>query len=203
MNYTTTTTFESKLAPGLVIKVRKRSQEQRAKLNDNSAGILTGIRDAARKIAPLQDEAKDAEEAAKLEPCSCLLHEHSPVLINAVAPELTAHLCNKCPCRSARYREGLLNSLADAREQYHNLRRDKYYPALIRWAVKEVSGIEIDGIPITLDTIFELPDEVVDEIGQEIDNLSSLTVAEQLGFKSPGTSSAPEAGLTEIVATVI
>ena len=197
MNYSTTVDFPSALAPGLIATIRKRSSEQRTKFNESCAKVLADIRDAGRKIAPLQDEAKECEDAAKLEPCSCNGHDHDAVTIENVNPELTAHLCRKCSCRNPKYRDGLIFELEDARSAYENFRRDKYYPALIKWAVKDVTAtFEIDGMPVTMDNLFQLPDAVLDEIGEKIDSMFSLSVAEQLGFKSPGTSSAPEAGPT-------
>ena len=197
MNYSTTIDFPSALAPGLVVTIRKRSSDQRTKFNASCAKVLTDIRDAGRKIVPLQDEAKECEDAAKLEPCSCKGHDHDAITFDDVNPELTVHLCRKCACRNAKYRDGLVFELQDARSAYENFRRDSYYPALIKWAVKSVTAtFEIDGSPVTMDNIFELPDAVLDEIGEKIDSMFSLSVAEQLGFKLPGTSSAPEAGPT-------
>lgn len=204
MNYSTTVDFPSRLIPGLIYSLRKMNARRRAEFKINNAKILADLRDLAREIEPLQTEAKDAEDAAKLEPCTCADgHEHKPIEVPEEKPKDTSLRCAVvgCECRFPRYRDGLLVELQTAYEKYREYRSGYYYTALIEWAVSAASGkdengdpITIDGQPLTSKNLTLLPDESTDELGDKIDSLFGLSFEEQLGFKSPGTSNAPEAG---------
>lgn len=67
----------------------------------------------------------------------------------------------------------------------------KLYPAYIRWGVEEITGMEVDGQPVTLESIFSLlPEEAITEIGAKIDSVINMTFEEQMLFELPSTSSA-------------
>ena len=209
MNYSTTTALESKLIPGLVFTIRKRSQKRRIEFNRANAKILADINDASWRTQPLQKEAEDAEAEAKLEPCSCAGHEHKPLEIpegSVVKAADVEHLCDYpgCQCHRAKYREGLIKELTDARNDYFELRRDQFYPALIQSAVTGIDGGDnlIDNAPITTANVFELPEEVIDEIGNEIDRLGSLSAEEKLGFPLLGTSNELAVGTIQTLTAV-
>jgi hypothetical protein len=186
--------------------IRKRSQKRRLQFGRDNATVIASMKDAAWRIEPLNKEAQDSEDQAKLEPCSCSGHPHSvPEAPEGVDAKLIEHLCDYpgCECHRGKYRAGLVRELSDARQSYSDIRRDQYYPALIKWSVKSVDpGMDSTGKPnmiegddgifqaITLDSIFDLPDEVIDELGNEIERIGSLSVEERLGFPLPGTSSA-------------
>jgi len=201
-NYSTTTAFESTIMPGLTFTLKKRSQSRRSDFNRDNARILAAINDALWVIQPLQREGLDAEAEAKLEPCSCNNHEHSapkvPDGMNIKAEDLE-HLCSKCSCRQPKYRDGLVKELSAARDEYSRLRRDTLYPALIKWCLVgvEPGDYMIEGDPVSLANVASLPEEVLDELGNEIDRMGSLSPEEKLGFQSPGTSPAQVAGQTQ------
>lgn len=202
MDYATKTEFHSKIALNLVYVLRKMSARRRVQFNTEYAPVCAKLKDLARTLEPYRQEIIDAQDAAKLLPCTCSGHDHiddeSRTTIagseEVVVTKLTS--CKSCKCRQPEYRTGLLQEHSDRLDDYQSHRRDHYYPALIAWAVESVSGISIDNRAISVDGVIDLPDALVDEVGAEIDRLTGLSVEEQLGFKSPGTSNAPVAGLT-------
>lgn len=80
---------------------------------------------------------------------------------------------------------------------WNDIIASKLYRTLIAWGVESIDGWEIDGQPATVALILErAPDEIIVEIGKAIDSVLNMTFEEQMGFKSPSTSSAQADGKT-------
>jgi hypothetical protein len=197
-NYQTTTTFQSTLVEGLVYKLRKMSQKRRMAVKASAASVYAEIRDLGAKGRPLEKEDSEARNAAKLEPCQCAGHTHADLPDKKDGTKDDSRRCAevRCECRKPVFRDGLEKDLIEFYDEWNSLHAEKLYPILIREFVADVSGIDIDEKPVTVDFLFgeDTPDPVIIEVGQAIDRLMNLSFEEQLGFKQPGTSSAPADG---------
>jgi hypothetical protein len=208
-NYITSQNFNSTIVEGLTYKLKKISQRRRMAINQDAASEFMAIRDARTEGLALEKEHTEAQDAAKLEPCTCSGHEHEGIPDQAIpataeTPERTvkdeSRRCNAagCECRKPAYRDGLESELVDFYDCYNGLHANGLHPKLIKLCVTEVSGIEIDGEPVTVDSLLaEMPGIVIMEVGGQIEKLMAMPVDQQLGFKQPGTLSAPVAGPTK------
>lgn len=196
MNYSTTTTHSPAILPSLSLRIRKISQRARTEFNAKHAKVNADLQDMADQVGTFQNEVEETNKIAALEPCACKEHEHTPIDLGPDRKD-TADRCSLCKCRAPQYRDNLLEELGDAYQKYEGQRRDVYYPALIRTFVAEASGMEIDGKPVTVETLFDLPDAVIDDIGAEIDRLTRMKAEEALGFAGPTIGSAADGGRPE------
>src|SRR5262245_48224415 len=71
MDYNPTLEFKSQHVPGLVYVLRKMSHKRRITLNTETAAINHELEELDSQIEQVTKELTRAEEAARLEPCSC------------------------------------------------------------------------------------------------------------------------------------
>lgn len=189
MNYLSTTEYKLKAIPGVTIKLRKMSHGRRMKLNQDAADIFSKIGDVQRELEPIEESIKDAEAVAKTAPCSCPEadppHEHDEA----------THRCKTagCECRMPQPDPTLggYPRRAELTSKMFDILVYELYPVYMRWGIASVQGLDIDGVPATADSMVEaMPENVIYEIGGEIQRLIRLSPEEVLSFGSPSTSGA-------------
>lgn len=194
MNYLTATEYRSKLpyAQDVVFKIKKITHGNRMAFNDATADLQTRLATVGMEIAHLQDTIKEAENLAEIEPCTCDHDDHGP------HDEKTGRCSHKdCPCRKPDIADNVWTGLATANKLQFQYFIFELCPALIRWGVKSISGLKMDGVDATVDIFLaEGPEELIHEIGLEINKMSRLTPQELAVFEQPTTSGAPVAGQT-------
>lgn len=208
MNYLTISIFESKLVPGLKFKLRKMSHGRRMEFNLGGAEIFAKLREAERELEPVQEEIQRAKGAARIEPCICGdSHAHTPskkvIPADGDTPAReedgddpkTPCIAPNCHCREPKPENKAFERQLELLKKHQAIFVDEFNPYRIRWAVAEITGLEIDGEPTTINSFLrEMPDAVIKEVADAIDDVMKLTLDEQLGFKSPTTSGAPVDG---------
>ncbi len=189
MDYISQTHFDSELMPGWRYQFHKISHGRRIQLRQANAGVLNELREARSRLSIITRQVDEAEAVAKNEPCTCR-HE----VVEGCHMEPTGR-CKElgCNCRRPELDQALLDEESRLRTDviWNDLVVDKLYPALIRWALIGVTPTDpdgpqptIDGAPITADLILDrMPDEIIIEVGQAIDNNTKLSFEEQRGFK--------------------
>lgn len=163
VNYKSLVEFDSKLFPGLHLKLRKMSAGRRADYRVKTADVYTEIRKRREPVDALLSKEKELDEDDKT----------GKEEIDREVRQLQLDTWNEVIV-------------------------PKLYPSLIRWGVAEVSGVEVDGEPVTIDNLLEkIPEDIVVEIGAAIDRIIGLSFEEQMLFESPSTSSAQVDGQTK------
>lgn len=171
MNYLSTETFESKLFPGVTVKLKKMSQKRRAQFNVTFAALLQKDRDMAIAREPLELEygeflkATDQAKASGGEP---------PV-----------------------FPEDKLDQLGKAWMEQRRFNQDEMTGPLVKWGLASLEGLSIDDAPATVETLLDAgPPELVEEISKEITRVMRLSSAEIKNSESPTTSGAVADGAT-------
>lgn len=171
MNYASSAPFDSLKFTGVRVVLKKRSAERRAKFNAQISTLN----------ASLQTLQVDGEIAEAM-PCPGCPH---PVGKH----RLFDNKCSVegCECIEARG-EGFAKR-SHILVELSNMDRDKAQPERIRAFVKSIEGIDIDGAPATIDTLIsDGPDELLDEIDEEIKRRLDLSEAERKNSESPTIS---------------
>lgn len=193
MKYCSTETFFSKLAPTLVYTLHKMSHGRRVVLNQLMAPHVAKLQEVTRERIPLLEECRQIDETTKISPCTCT-HPIDPEKDPHV-PNTNACTVEGCNCRLPQYELATIQKLNELRYRA-DLIEDELKPTYVQWGVKNVNGLEIDGKPITVETITDLPPALVDEVVTEIRRLTQMTTEETLAFGQPTTSSAQVGGQT-------
>lgn len=189
--YSTTETFESKIAPGVTYKLRKMSHKRRMKLNEVASSIYARIDEVQRQLSPIDEEIKRAEEEAKIEPCTCthepLVQEkdtdppqHDPQTLRCIKPG--------CKCREPKPDPEIGDYTKKLKLQVDvmSIVIGELYPEYIKWGVSDIQGLEIDGKPATTESLLDdAPEALVAELGEEIQRLIRLSPEEVMGFPRP------------------
>ena len=154
-------------------------------LNSSASQIFAEMEEVQKSLEPVEEDIKRSEDAAKIAPCTC---DH--------LPDIHDQDTGRCPIRSCNCRKPEPDSAIGGYEKQSELQRKffeilvyKLYPAYIRWGVKDIQGLSIDGSPATPETfISDMPEPVVSELGSEIQRLIRMSADESLGFSKPTTS---------------
>lgn len=189
--YSTTETFESKIAPGVVYKLKKMSHGRRMKLNEKASSIFAQIDELQRQLIPIDEEIKRAEDEAKIEPCSCSHEDHEEETKRCKTPG--------CKCREPKPDPeiGGYEKKLKLQVEVMDVVIGKLYPEYIKWGIADIQGLNIDGKPATVDSLIEdAPEALVAEVGEEIQRLIRLSPDEVMGFKQPTISDGQVVGLT-------
>lgn len=221
MNYSDTSPFESKLAPGVKFVLRKMSHGRRVKLNKAIAPMVAKGRDINQQLAPINEEIQRAEDAAKIEPCSCkhpvttdypvvakwlgdiaranesIEDEDAKIELLEVCHAAASKRCivPGCDCRRAKPENNAYAERERLLTEDRAVVDDEIHPAYLHWGVKEISGMTINDEPATVDSLLaDGPEGLVNEIVVELQRLIRLSPEEQLAFNTPTTSGAPVAG---------
>lgn len=181
------------LAAGVKYTLRKMSHGRRIKLHGATASIVSKQDAINRERWPIREELQKAEDAAKLLPCTCA-HEQEE---GKDSHDETSQRCQKegCECRKADFDPDKVQRLIELNNKFLELEYYEMFPAYIRWGVQDIQGLEIDGVPATIDSFLESGNEAMfREVVDEIVRLKDMSPTEQLSFKSPTTSGAPVDG---------
>jgi len=173
LQYASIETFQSELFPGVSYVLKKRSAARRAQFNLSIAGLSARIREFQQQGELAESQFCDG--------CNHKVSEHN------IWPGKCEHA--ECDCQ-----EGSGSGFTD-RARYlteiNQLDSDEIQPKRLKTFVKEITGLEIDGAPATLETaLADGPDELLDEIDQHIKKLITLSEAERKNSESLSTSGA-------------
>src|SRR6202044_2341976 len=131
------------------------------------------------------DRMQEAEEIAKIEPCSC---DHAD---DQHANETNRCTVEGCACRKPVIDPADLERIQELDVKQLTLIVNDFSPIYARWGIKTIEGLEIDGQPATVDTLLsDGPEPLVNEVVNEIIRLTRMSAEETLAFKSPSTSDA-------------
>lgn len=218
IEYFSTKDFESKLVPGVRFKLRKASKGRRSSFNLKESALLARRTDLQKRLAPIQDEIRQAEDAAKLEPCSCSHALDGDIvaakkqdidrlntamngrdgwtkveLIDGCHNAVTKRcLIDGCNCRKAKP-DPAVGDYSKYQEVMSELLRvtDEIGLAQARYFVSEVQGLKVDGQDATIDSLIESgPEGLAEEVSAEVQKLLNLTLDESLAFQQPTTGGA-------------
>jgi hypothetical protein len=182
-SYSSTHDFESKLVPNLKYVLKKISQGRRIELSLKLAVSEAKEQAIYRELNPLIDKMKEADEAAALEPCQC---EHTAEEHHESTKRCTV---DGCECRKPLYEDGIFERAVELTNQSRALVFTDFHPIYVRWGIKSIEGLEIDGAPATVDSLLDDgPEPLVKEVAEEIVRLTRMSAEETLAFKSPTIS---------------
>lgn len=189
MNYESTVTLQSKLFPDVSYTLRKMTRGRRIEFDQMMAAEIEQSRQLTEERELIEEEIKPLRDTAKAGPCTCSHEEikHDPTTF--------ACLESGCNCRApvlpAEIRQRLTKNLNADRL----LERTKFQPAIVRWGVVSITGLDIDGNPAQPDDLVARgPESLVDEIVQELTIMMALTDAERKNSGLPTTSGVPVDG---------
>jgi hypothetical protein len=190
MNYISTEPVNSKLFSGVSYTLRRMSVSRRTAFNLAMASYLGKQRDIWHEREPLQAElvsiVNEFRLAANAEtlPASATIAEH--------LKERDAN-----PKIRERFTDEKVQQLMDLLAKEQRLDQDEMQPALVRWGLAKIEGLEIDGTPATVDLLIDAgPPELFTEIAEEISRVMQLSSVEARNLPSPTTSGAPVAEAT-------
>ena len=197
VQYFSTTTYNLKTVPGVTLTLKKMSHGRRMTLNASASVIFKKIDDIQKQMEPIEENIKEAESAARIEPCICT-HDKS-------AHDTDTGRCSAkgCECREPKPDSeiGGYEKRAELQVQIYEILLYELYPVYLRWGVSGIQGLSIDGSDATVESfIAEMPDAVVNEVGAEIQRLIKMTTDEAMGFKLPSTSDVPVDGPVKVTA---
>lgn len=86
----------------------------------------------------------------------------------------------------------------ESQDEFDSIMLQKINPAWIRWGVKAVEGLEVDGKLLTKDDWSDWPSIFFDEVLRAVKDEAELNGAERKNFESPTTSGEVEAGSTKL-----
>jgi hypothetical protein len=179
MDYLTTEKFDSKLVPGLSYQLRKMANGRRMALTSATSIIQQKINDRMGELEAITRQVQDAIDSGV----------ELPTVIADQLSDRTEPVTETC--------RALMRSRDKIQfeEIWNDLTVTQLFPALIRWGVKSIDGMTVDGVPVTVEAFLEgTPDDLIIEVGTKIRKLTQMSFDEQMGFKLPGTSSTPVTG---------
>jgi len=80
------------------------------------------------------------------------------------------------------------NKIMELQDQYEDLQLTVMNPETIKWGVKQIEGLEVDGKPLTLEDWQEWPSHLFNEILLAVNEESALNGDEIKNSSSPTTS---------------
>lgn len=176
MNIVSTVTLQSKAIPGVTVRLHKRTVGRRQQLEQAMLPLEEVREGFAREIRELQQEYFGQKQ---------FLPEEIDALTRALPPE-----------RETAYSEAMEAILARFDREYWQPR----IPVILRWAIRSIDGLDIDGKPATPDSLYlDGADEAEALIGEIMDALQGnlgLSADESKNSESPSTSPAVE-GMTQ------
>jgi hypothetical protein len=194
MNYLTLTTLESKLVEGLTYTIRKPTHSRRMELRTKIASTEVALRELGLEYQPIQESIDNAVTAAKIEPCTCKHDLDSATDCHDKNGRCTVE---GCLCRLPKPDGEAFEKRMELLIKAKDLALSQANPAKVRIFVKSIDGFEIDGVPATVESFLaEAPDDLLEEVGSLIDKVLTMTMEEQLAFKSPTTLDAAVDGKT-------
>lgn len=190
MNYISTEPVESKLFPGVSYTLRRMSVSRRTAFHLAIASYLGKQRDIWHEREPLQaDLASVVNEfrvAESKEPLSTSVSVSEYLAERAANPKIEERFPNE-----------KIQQLMDLFAKEQRLDQDEMQPALVRWGLAKIEGLEIDGSPATVDSLLDAgPLELFTEIAEKISRVMQLSAVEARNLSSPTTSGAPVAEAT-------
>lgn len=175
VKYSSTRVFESRLYPGVKVKLNKMSDSRRQELLRALAPTKEKAREFARKFHELDSKrvpANNEDGTPKMDTDTGAQIREFPD--KALAEEMTYFL------------DDLLA-----------FKQSEVYPVYIRWGLASIEGLEIDDKPATVESLLDLgPDDLVEEILREIEGRSELTADADRNLDLPTTSQGPEVEAT-------
>lgn len=190
MNYATSETFESKLFDGVRFVLRKRSVKRRAEYNNAIVAFTAKLQDLQSELGPILKQ-----------PCECKHNVGEHIMEFTDVQTVTFRCAHKdsdkaCDCSDGSG-PGFQPYLAK-RSQIFMIDHDQMQPHRLRFFIKSVEGIELDGQPASVDSLIaDGPDELLDEVDAEIKRLLELSEIERKNSESPTTSLAVVGGPTK------
>lgn len=189
MNYQSTVTVNSKTFPGVRFTLRKWSVNRRREYNMAIAGMLARLRDIQDEQELLVEELRAAINRSKIAPCLC---SHSPEGHSKETGQCTVR---DCDCRRPDFPRDKQRRSETLLMDTLRIRVEEMQPAVLRWGLVSVDGLEIDGAAATVESLIESgPDDLVREIADELDELLGLRGESAKNSESPTTSGAPADG---------
>jgi hypothetical protein len=171
MNYLSTESFESKVFPGVTVKLKKMSSRRRTEFNLSMADVLLKAREIAIASEPLEQEYMEflkASDAAKA--------------TGAKAPV---------------FPDDKLDALGKLWTESKRFEQDVMAPPLLLWGVAAIDGLTIDGKPADVEALIDAgPPELCEEIAREVTRVMRLSAVEIKNSGSPTTSGAVADGAT-------
>lgn len=212
-DYFSVSEYKSKLLPGVSFKLRKMSKGRRSSFNLSVATLMSKRAELQKTLVPINEEITRAEEAAKLEPCSCSHEKSLPESKLAELDKVNAQLeikievldgCHSsttkrcmvdgCACRKPKPDPAIggFDRYQEIVSQIIDMDNGNLAMARIRFFVSEVQGLNLDGKPANVELLIsDGPEPLVDEVSEAINHLLTLSTDELLGFPAPTTGGAP------------
>jgi hypothetical protein len=175
MKYTSTRSYESEVAPGVTITLRKVNEKRRAELMRQTAPFIEQQRAIAKKFLEIQARAtpvfEGQDEAGNPKP------KMDPITCEQVTEYSAEDLVK-------------LSDLLTERDNFETL---EVNPIYIRWGVSSVDGLEIDGRPATVEDLLgdDSPDGLVKEILAVLQGKIDLSSEKKSASSLPSTSGDP------------
>lgn len=191
MDFTSSQTFISSVDPSVAFTLQKMTRGRRIKFNLQMAPLLEKERTLGTEASDVDAQTDPYRAEAKKAACTC---HHTPEEHDVESGACTA---KDCRCKWPAIPPELQAKTVDIIQRIKNLEQMEFEPALIRWALTSITGLEIDGAPATAETLIESgPEEIVSEIVSEIRKLMGLSPEERKNSELPTTSGALAAGQT-------
>lgn len=189
MNFESTISKTSAIDPSVSFVLRRMTRGRRVQFDLAMAPLLMKDRDLREEGELLEEELKPHREKAKSSPCTCGHPE-----IEHDTPWWTCKV-EGCACRIPTFPRKLQRKLDDLYGRQFKLNQTEFKPALIRWGLLEVRGLDIDGSPATVESLIDAgPETLVDEISEAIQAVMAMSDYERKNSDSPITSGAQEDG---------
>lgn len=177
MNFDSKPWIESKVMAGVRFQVRKINERRRLKFNASMAQYNAILREIRAQRAPLDKEYRDAVEAAKSKRAALVASGTSKDDAEKQAPIAFA--------------DEKFRRWAELVDRERELDVAEMTPAMVRFGLVSIEGLEIDGKPATADLLIEDgPDDLYLEVSEAIAREFGLLPAEKENLPSPSISAA-------------
>lgn len=188
MKYESTKRVQSKLPEfvGVAFVLRKMNVFRRDELEEIKVPFIEKARPLREELEPLIEAYQKAIDAAK-----ALVHPDRDKLIADGMPKEEAE--KKIPLGKIDFPE--FKRWLELTNQLNKIDRAEQTPAMIRYVLVRIEGLEIDGEEATFDTLLKAgTDELYAELANEVARELGLLPEEVENLKSPSTLVAVEGG---------
>jgi len=184
MNHISTKTIESKVCQGASFTIKKMTVRRKQALDDKQAPFGERLRPLREELAPLNREYSQAWEAAK----AAIKPERDKLAAEGITKEEAE---KRAPVGKVDFPDERFQRWSELTEKIRRIDRDEMTPAAVRFCLVKIEGLEIDGIPATLESLLENgPDEFYDELAQAVARELGLLPEEATNLGSLSTSAA-------------
>jgi len=196
MNYQSSLTYSSEFDPSVSYRLRKPSYHRNMDLDLQLAEFRARIRLIGKRHKALLASIEAQKKAFEIEKRQTLVK----LQLQRNAQPDDAELAAKIAALEASEYEmpdEVVEQLEEMNEESLRAMAKDYNPVVIRWAVKEGTGLVIDGNPAGISELVDFaPRELSLEILNRIEALRGMSGEELKNLQSPSTSSSTADGET-------